>query len=290
MVVGGGPAGMKAAETLARRGHSVILMEQATTLGGQVALLAQTPFRESFGELVEDLSNALDRLGVDVRCNTRATSELLAELEFDNLIIASGATPERLGYSSAAPTVHELPGVSLGTVVPGWEVLQGTAYPEGRIVVLDSEGTRETASVAEVLLDRGQRVELVTRWNSLFPFTAHTLDQPLLYQRLLGKGLDYRLGSWATEVRPGSVVVRNLYTGALDELADVDAVVLATGRRANHALYFQLKADGVEARRIGDCLAPRTIDHAIYEGYVAGRELVGDERYIPEGRLESVPA
>jgi len=290
VVVGGGPAGMKAAETLARRGHSVTLLEQAATLGGQINLLVRAPFRDSFGELVEDLTASLERLRVDVRCDARATPELLAGLDFEALILATGALPERNGFSSAAPTVPALPGMSQGHVISGWDVLDGTADPRGRVVVLDDEGTRAAAGVAEVLLDRGHSVEVVTRWNSLFPFTAHTLDQPLVYQRVLDKGLTYRLGAWATEVRPGSLVVRNLHTGAIEELPGVDTVVLVTGRRANAALYLQLKADGVQAWRIGDCLAPRTIDHAIYEGYAAGRELFGDDRYIAEGQLDSVLA
>lgn len=289
-VVGGGPAGMKAAETLARRGHSVTLIEQAPTLGGQINLLVRAPFRESFGDLVEDLTGSLDRLDVEVRCSTRATPDLLGELEFERLLIATGAAPERDGFSVASPTVRTLPGASLASVVSSWDVLQGTAKPEGTIVVLDSEGTREAAGVCEVLLDRGHSVELVTRWNSLFPFTAHTLDQPLLYQRLLSKALRYRLGYWATAVTPSSVRLRNLYTGALEELRNVDGVVLVTGRRADDALYWQLKAAGADVQRIGDCLAPRTLDHAIYEGYVAGQEIVGGDRYIPEGRLDAALA
>src|SRR5919198_1907247 len=39
VVAGGGPAGMKAAVTLARRGHSVVLFEREERLGGQVNLI-----------------------------------------------------------------------------------------------------------------------------------------------------------------------------------------------------------------------------------------------------------
>src|SRR5262249_39019066 len=43
LVVGGGPAGMKAAGILARRGHEVVLVEREDRLGGQVNLILQTP-------------------------------------------------------------------------------------------------------------------------------------------------------------------------------------------------------------------------------------------------------
>ena len=62
---------------------------------------------------------------------------------------------------------------------------------------------------------------------------------------------------------------------------------LATGHRANDALYFALKERVANLQRIGDCLAPRQIDQAIYEGELAGREILNsDERYIHTGDLE----
>ena len=79
----------------------------------------------------------------------------------------------------------------------------------------------------------------------------------------------------------------NLYTGAQDTIDDVDTVVLATGPTANDELYLALKGQFSDVRRIGDCVAPRKLDHAIYEGEFAGRELWSpEERYIYEGELE----
>jgi hypothetical protein len=70
-------------------------------------------------------------------------------------------------------------------------------------------------------------------------------------------------------------------------LEEVDTVVLATGPKANDALYLELKGRVANLERIGDCVAPRKLDHAIYEGYLAGRELFDpEERYIYEGELE----
>jgi len=62
---------------------------------------------------------------------------------------------------------------------------------------------------------------------------------------------------------------------------------LATGAKADDELYLALKDAHPNVHRIGDCLAPRKLDHAIYEGELAGRELFSpEERYIYEGELE----
>jgi hypothetical protein len=238
--------------------------------------------------LAEDLADRLGDLEVDVRCGVGATVEALAELEFDGLIVATGAHPEREGFSSAAPARPGIPGSDREDVVTGWDVMYDPSVVRGRVVVLDDRGTREVAGVAELLLDRGHEVELVSRWTSLFPWTATTLDQPLLHARLLGKGMTYRLGHWAAEIGEASVTVYSLPTGERTELAGVGTVVLATGRRADVGLYSGLRAAGYPALRIGDCMAPRTLDHAVYEGYLAGHRAGREEvdRYIDEGRLE----
>jgi mycofactocin system FadH/OYE family oxidoreductase 2 len=287
LVAGGGPAGLTAAATLAERGHAVTLVEKEDGLGGQVNLILRTPGRDEFGWITIDLERRLGRFGVDVRLSTEATRELVRALAPDGVIVATGAVPSRTGFSSVNPLVERLPGTEQDNVLTVWDVLLGTRPVGKSVVVLDDEGTRSAAGVCEVLLDGGSEVELVTRWNALFPSTLTTLDMAHLYSRLLGKGLAYRLNSWASSVEGRTVSIFNLYTGAAETIEGVDTVVLATGSNANDDLYFALKDEVESLHRIGDCVAPRKLDHAIYEGYLAGRELwSAEERYIYEGELE----
>jgi mycofactocin system FadH/OYE family oxidoreductase 2 len=287
LVCGGGPAGMKAAETLARRGHQVTLLEREERLGGQVNLILRTPGRDEFGWITRDLDAQMRRLGVDVRLGVEVTPDVVRELSPDGVIVATGAVPSRTGFSSVNPLVDRLPGADQDHVLTVWDVLLDARPVGKRVVVLDDDGTRYAAGVTEVLLDRDCDVEIVSRWPTLFPSTLTTLDMTYIYGRLLGKGLAYRLNSWALAIDGESVTVVNLYTGATEVLAGVDTVVLATGPKASEELYLALKGEINRLHRVGDCLAPRKLDHAIYEGYLAGLELWSpEERYIYEGELE----
>jgi 2,4-dienoyl-CoA reductase-like NADH-dependent reductase (Old Yellow Enzyme family) len=292
LVVGGGPAGLKAAETLAVRGHSVTVVERQAQLGGQVNLITATPGRAEFGWLTRDLGRQLERLAVEVRLGVEATPDYVVDFAADGVIVATGAYPDASGRCLAVdPFAEPLVRSTHENVVTLWDVITRSRPVGKRVVVLDDDGTRAAAGMVEVLLDADHDVELVTRFGSLFPGTAGTLDLPFVYGRLMSKGLRYRVNSWASAISDTKVTVFDLYSRRTDEIG-ADSVVLATQRHADDSLYRRLKAvrqGRFTVQRVGDCVAPRKLDHAIYEGFLAGAEILdGSLRFIPEGSLERI--
>lgn len=269
LVIGGGPAGMKAAEGLAQRGHRVTLVERDSEVGGQTNLLVQLPGRASWHWVRTDLERSLKRLGVTVECGTEATPEFVEHFGADGVVVATGALADRSGRSAVrvAP-----PGLQSARIISLWDAIAAPAAGR-RVVLMDDEGQHRIAGTAELMLDAGVEVILVTRFNSLFPHTVTTMELPVVYQRLLGKGLQYHVNSWIGRVDGSHVDVVNIFTQGVTGIDHVDSIVLGTTRHPDDGLYHSLKGRVANVHRIGDCLAARTLDHAIYEGFLAGREL-----------------
>ena len=94
VVAGGGPAGLEAARVAAEAGHSVVLFERESVVGGQLRQAAAGPTREELLDFVFYLERELDRLGVDVRLGAAATAADVVAEEPDLVVCATGATPE----------------------------------------------------------------------------------------------------------------------------------------------------------------------------------------------------
>jgi 2,4-dienoyl-CoA reductase (NADPH2) len=95
-VIGAGPAGLAFTVNAAKRGHHVVLYEQADRIGGQLNVAVEIPGKEEFAETLRYFRNLLDLLGIDLRLNTTATAEMLKAAGYDAVIIATGIKPRQI--------------------------------------------------------------------------------------------------------------------------------------------------------------------------------------------------
>jgi mycofactocin system FadH/OYE family oxidoreductase 2 len=262
VVVGGGVAGLEAARMAAIRGHRVALFEKAAELGGQVRLAARAPARAEYAGIVRFLVAQVRKLAVDVRLGVEATAPAVLAERPDVVIVATGSHP----------FVPPLPGCDGKHVVTDRDVLAGEATVGANVVVVDDVHTQEALSTAELLLEQGKRVEVISPLFYVGQDIGVTSIAPL-YARLHTRGVVLTPGTELRAVEGSTVIVANVYSGAERRLEAVDTVVLASGSRSTDALYRALKGQVPELYAVGDCVAPRGVHQAILDATRVARAI-----------------
>lgn len=267
MVIGGGPAGMWAAKIAGLRGHRVSLFDRNDQLGGQVLIAMKGAGRDEFGVIIRNEKNQVDKAGVEVHLGVTVTPEQVLRENPDVVVVATGSLPKD----------HPVGGADGPAVFNVWQVLNGSAELGRKVCLIDYDGHHRATATAEFLADRGKTVHIIT--SSLFVGAelGPTQDLYLTRQRLLQKGVTFTPDIAVMEVAGGvgAKIVKgfNVYSNVWSEWGPYDSLVLAMGQRADDSIYMALKGKVKELYRIGDCVAPRKVDMAIWEGHKVGREI-----------------
>ena len=259
-VIGGGPAGMKAAEVAAARGHEVVLFERSRNLGGQLLLAAAPPCKEVLLDLVGYLKGQMQRLGVEVRLGQAMDSALLEGGKPDVAVVATGAIP----------SLPPIEGLEQAGALSYQQVLSGEVRTGERVLVLG--GGSVGAEVADYLSEQGRRVVIVE-------MLEHIVSDLLPHMRLF---FERRLRPREVEIHTSTRVKRFGSRGVLVEdrqgerwLGGFDSLVVCLGAKARPLGKWvrDLEEGGVKVMVIGDAVEPRDIMAASLEGYRAALDL-----------------
>jgi len=262
MIVGGGPAGMKAAVIATQRGHSVTLYEAERRLGGQALLAQMLPGRAEFGGLITNLERELELAGVQIHKGRRVDRAMIAAAAPDVVLIATGAKPYR----------PDFPQEGALQIVDAWQVLRNQGTLGQSVVVIDWRADWIGIGIAEHLAQQGRSVRLAvsgTAAGESLPLyvrdhsaaSLHKLGvQVLPYMRLYGSDTD-------------SVYLQHVSGGEAVVIEKVDALVLCTGHTPVDELSDTIEDLAIDIRIIGDAASPRTAEEAVYEGLSVAAEI-----------------
>jgi mycofactocin system FadH/OYE family oxidoreductase 2 len=255
LIVGAGVAGLEAARVAAQRGHRVTLLERDAQVGGQILIASRAPERAELAGILRYLARQVEKLTVECRLRVEATADSVLAESPDVVIIATGSHPH----------VPPLPGLDGKHVVTDRDVLLDRVEVGERVILVDDVHTQQGLSTAEHLLDRGRKVDVLSRVFYAGQDVGVTSIAPL-YTRLFAKGVTFTPHTELVAVEGSTVVVANALTRSQRRIEGVDTVVLAMGSRSTDALYRALKGKVSVLHAIGDCVAPRGVHQAILEG------------------------
>ncbi len=257
VVVGGGPGGLKAAQTAALRGHNVILMEKEAQLGGILKSEQALHFKKEMYELSVTFAKQCRDAGVEIRLNTRATKELVEKENPDAVIIAAGSRP----------LVLPIPGIDGDnvTIVNHYYLEKEKVGDE--VVVLG--GGLAGCEAAIHLAREGKKVTIVEMRDELAP-DANVRHRPLLLKQIEGLA-EVRTGLKGLEVTAEGVICED--KEKQQHLVKGKSVICALGQRARTDVVETLRDTAPYVSVIGDCAKVSTITNAVYQGYHAALDL-----------------
>jgi 2,4-dienoyl-CoA reductase (NADPH2) len=286
LVIGGGPAGMKAACIAAERGHQVVLVEQNNILGGQLLLNQNIPGREELVTAARDLDHNVQCLPVKIMLGQTADYDFIKKAGPDAIVLATGAKP----------FIPPIQGIDDAKVIPAWDLLRekikvgkqvviigGNAVGLETALFLARQGTitpellhflvrtrAESWETLQELVDKGNKDVTVVEMRSKVGEDIGGSTRWTIMAELSRLGVKIMTHTEALEVTPEGVKVQK---AGIEHFLPAHSVVLATGARAENRLLDEVKDLVPEMHVIGDAKSPRNALEAIKEGFLTGLKI-----------------
>ncbi|MBR4232492.1 MAG: FAD-dependent oxidoreductase [Oscillospiraceae bacterium] len=257
MVAGGGPGGMQAAISAAKRGHKVVLCEKNAELGGALRSERAIPFKQDLFAFVKSKEIEMRKAGVEVRMSTEVTPEYVEKEAPDVLIVAVGAKP----------IIPPIPGIDGPNVVVANDLSDKGDKIGDRVVVLGGGLVGCEASIH--LAQEGKQVTVI----EMLPDVANDANgrhRPILMDML------HKLVTIRTGLRGTKVTAEGLYCADKDgneEFFPADTVVCSVGQRPLRDVADSLRDSALEVIEVGDCVRPQTVTQAVSRGYFAAYDI-----------------
>jgi pyruvate/2-oxoglutarate dehydrogenase complex dihydrolipoamide dehydrogenase (E3) component len=279
-VVGAGPAGMEAARVAAARGHKVVLVEEATRIGGTLNAGCLPPCKEKLGSLVNWYKKQLEDLKVEVRLGRAWSAEMASEIQPEAVVVATGSKyrrpmpgNERAITATEALLHPEKIGNDVVIVGGGSTGCEVAEYVAGDRVAVSLSRVKdfsgELVFEQRVITPESKKRVTIIEMSSGICYDMYGQSAAVMRLKLICNDVKLLVSSEALSIGDGLVRVQDTTAGKISEL-HFDTVILATGVEAN-------RVDACVSREcdvfdVGDCSVPGRIIGAINSGYfVANR-------------------
>ncbi len=256
LVIGGGPAGMTAAVTAARRGHEVTLWEKSGRLGGLLNFTDADSLKHDLRRYKDFLIAQTEKAGVRIVLNKTATASEAAALAPDDIVLAAGSKPIEPRF------------------IPGWEnarhalsVYRDPASVGERIVIVG--GGLVGVETGLHLRNLGRDVTVLEMEDEYARDGGFGYKYGLQYT-VREKQLRVITGARCREIRRDAVVYEK---NGVSVTLPCDCVYYAVGMRSEDGLYEELAPLGIRITAAGDCKKPGKVSGAVHSGFFAAMDI-----------------
>jgi len=238
-VIGGGPAGMKAAITAAERGHKITLYEKGSTLGGLLRHSDISPYKWAIKDFKDYLATRMDKLGVQVLLNTSATPEMIKAKGYDTVLVAVGSEPN-------IPKIPGVDGSNVYNIVDSYSKEKSM----GKNVVFIGGG-EFGADAGMHLAKAGHNVIMLTSAKELFPNQMPHYPVTIIeaYEDL--KNFSIITEGTATGISAGKVTYKD--AGGSEKSIQADSVVVYSGLKPKKDEALKFYGTAKQFFTVGDC-------------------------------------
>ncbi|MCD6600283.1 MAG: FAD-dependent oxidoreductase [Dehalococcoidia bacterium] len=255
LVVGGGVAGMEAARVAALVEHKVTLYEKGKSLGGHLIEASVPDFKQDLRRLNDWYKNQLQKLGIEIKLETKVTPELVERENPDEVFVATGSNfikPDILG-------------IERSNVVTAIDLLLGKGKMGDSVLVVG--GGLIGCETALWLAKQGTMVTIVEILPELMiaGLPVPHENRMMLLELLAANNVNILTNTGIQEViAEGAITSSEIFN---ERTIKADTVVLALGLKPDDELYESLRRKVAHLHVLGDCREPRNIMGAIWDSY-----------------------